>query len=329
MHEDILRTSYPMLFAVVLARQLCLPVPAVLFLLAAGVLIGSGGLNLLSVVAVGILGCLLGDLAWYEAGRLKGNKVLRVLCSLAPNPRLYAYKARTIFARYGVRSIVVAKFVPGLDAVAPPLAGMSKVSRPRFLAYDAVGSALWSGFYVGLGYLFRKRVDLVTLYTSRVGSAIIFSLVALFVLYAGRQSFLLLKMVLKLRLARITPQQLKRRLEAGDEILIIDLQTFTDEDSQALYGIPGAVLVDPFRLRGRESIRLRNGVDVVLYCSSPNAFTSARVAVALQRKGVSGVSVLDGGLDAWKEQGLPLAREFRSRDQALQDFGIQLAATNP
>lgn len=324
MHGDVLRTSYPMLFAVVLARQLCLPVPAILFLLAAGALAGSNKLNLLLVVAIGVLGCLLGDMAWYEAGRLKGSRVLRLLCSLAPNPRLYAQKAKTTFARYGVRVIVVAKFVPGLDAVAPPLAGMSGINRSHFLAYDAIGSALWSGLYVGLGYLFRRQFDLVAVYTSRIGSALVFFFISLFALYAGRQSFVLIRMMFRLRLARISPEKLKQRIDAGEDVLMVDLQTFADEGSQIAAGIPGAVLIDPIRLRSHERVQLRKGVTVILYCASPNEFTSARVAVALQRKGISGVAVLDGGLQAWKKLGFPLTQDFLSPERAREIFGIRL-----
>jgi membrane protein DedA with SNARE-associated domain/rhodanese-related sulfurtransferase len=325
MHASVLHTSYPMLFAVVLARQLSLPVPAILFLLAAGVLTGSNKLSLLVVIGIGVVGCLLGDFAWYEAGRLRGNRVLRLICSLAPNPRLYAQKAKATFARYGVRVIVVAKFVPGLDAVTPPLAGMSGVSRLHFLAYDSVGAGLWSTLYVGLGYLFRRQFNLVALYTSRAGATLAFLLIGVFALYAGRQSFVLIRMMLRLRLARITPERLKQRIEAGDDVLIVDLQTFADEGPEIAAGIPGAVLIDPFRLRGREKVRLRGGVDVVLYCSSPNEFTSARVAVALQRKGIFRIAVLDGGLQAWKERGFPLSQEFLSPEKAREIFGIRLA----
>lgn len=238
MHGGVLHTSYLMLFAIVPARQLRLPIPAVLFLLAAGALTGSNKLNLLLVIAIGILSCMLGDLTWYEVGRLRVSRVLRLLCSLAPNPCLYAQKAKATFVRYGDRAIVIAKFVPGLDAVAPPLAGMSGVSRLHFLAYDAVGSTLWSGLYVGLGYLFRRQFDMVVAYTSRIVSTLAFILISVFALYAGRQCFVLIRMMLQLRLARISAERLKQRIDARDDVLIIDLQTFADEGSEIVGALP-------------------------------------------------------------------------------------------
>ncbi len=170
---------------------------------------------------------------------------------------------------------------------------------------------------------------MVAAYTSRIGSTLAFLLISVFALYAGRQCFVLVRMMLQLRLARISPVRLKQRIDAGYDVLIVDMQTFADEGSEVVAGIPGAVLIDPFRLRGPEKIRLRSGVDVVLYCSSPNEFTSARVAVALQRKGVSGITVLDGGLRAWKQQGFPLTQEFLSAERAREIFGIRLAPIGP
>jgi membrane protein DedA with SNARE-associated domain len=138
------RVSYLILWVVVFARQACLPVPANLFLLTAGALARGGELNMLLVLVIGVLGCLAGDLVWFEAGRHWGRRIIRVLCVFSSDPHYCAQRAHSIYARWGLRSLIVAKFIPGLDGVTPPLAGIEGSSRLAFLAYDSPGSLLWS-----------------------------------------------------------------------------------------------------------------------------------------------------------------------------------------
>jgi hypothetical protein len=122
--------TYPILFVAVLARQLCLPVPALLFLLTGGALAGAGKLNFVGVLMVAVLGCLLADLVWFEAGRLRGKRVLRFLCALTADPSFCIRRGREIFAKKGLRLLLIAKFLPGLDGICPPLAGMLGPREP-------------------------------------------------------------------------------------------------------------------------------------------------------------------------------------------------------
>ena len=105
--------TYPILFVAVLARQLCLPVPALLFLLSGGALAGAGKLNYIGVLVMAVSGCLLADLVWFEAGRLRGKRVLRLICALTPDPSLCIRRGREVFAKKGLRVLLIAKFVPG------------------------------------------------------------------------------------------------------------------------------------------------------------------------------------------------------------------------
>jgi len=65
-------------------------------------------------------------------------------------------------------------------------------------------------------------------------------------------------------------------------------------------------------------------VEVVLYCSSPREFTSARVALALLRRGIANVFVLDGGLNAWKAEGYPVTTALSSSTESHAKLGIRL-----
>src|SRR3984885_15590712 len=151
---------YLILWAAVFARQVCLPVPANLFLLTVGSLARSGGLNMSLVLCVGILGCLAGDCVWFEAGHHWGSSIMRILCAFSGDPQYCVQRAHKVFGRWGLRSLILAKFIPGLNGVTPPLAGIEGSARSAFLAYDSLGSFLWNASYSGLGYLFANRLTL-------------------------------------------------------------------------------------------------------------------------------------------------------------------------
>jgi len=146
-----LRITYFVLWSVVFASQAGVPIPATLFLLAAGALSRAGALNPLFVLGVSLLGCLGADLIWFEAGRRWGDQIVRILCSFSRDPHHTAKRVHEVFHRWGLRSLLLSKFVPGLGGVTPPLAATEGSRRTAFLAYDAVGSLLWSATYAGLG----------------------------------------------------------------------------------------------------------------------------------------------------------------------------------
>ena len=168
--EFIMKHGYSVLFGALFAHQIGLPVPGPLFLLAAGALAAGGKLVLASALALAVVACVLADWIWYEAGRLRGKRVLHFLYRFATDPAAADRRARKKFARYGPPILVFDKFVPGLDAVAPPLAGTSGTSRLRFLTLETTGAALYSGLYAGLGYVFCHDLDRVAAYAGRAGT---------------------------------------------------------------------------------------------------------------------------------------------------------------
>jgi membrane protein DedA with SNARE-associated domain len=167
----LVKHGYSVLFASVFARQMCLPVPAILFLIAAGALAGSGRMTLAIALGLAIMACLLADMMWYEAGRRWGDQILHFIYGLALDPDAAARRSKETFARHGPRTLMLAKFVVGLDAATPPLAGVSGSSRLRFIAFDTVGAALWSGACAGLGYVLGKDLDRAAAYASQIGHA--------------------------------------------------------------------------------------------------------------------------------------------------------------
>jgi len=187
--QFVMKHGYSVLFAAVFARQIGLPLPAPLFLLAAGALAHAGSLGLIPAVGLSITACVLADWVWYEAGRQWGHRVVHFVHRFTPEPAATARRSKKLFARYGPLLLVVAKFVPGLDAVAPPLAGTSRTSRPCFLGFETVGATLWAAAYAGLGYVFAHDLDRATAYVGRVGA-----LLAGLLAFAGLFSYVLHKL---------------------------------------------------------------------------------------------------------------------------------------
>ena len=170
--QFVIKHGYSVLFAALFAHQIGLPLPGPLFLLAAGALAATGKLSLLPSLGLAVTACVLADWVWYEAGRRRGNKVLHFIHRLTRDPDAQDRRAKETFARYGLPLIVLAKFVPGLDAVVPPMAGTSRTSRLRFLAFESAGAGLYSGVYAGLGYVFSHDLNRAATYASRAGKVL-------------------------------------------------------------------------------------------------------------------------------------------------------------
>jgi membrane protein DedA with SNARE-associated domain/rhodanese-related sulfurtransferase len=320
-----LSITYLILWAAIFARQICLPVPANLFLLTAGALARGGGLDMGLVLCVGILGCLAGDLVWYEAGRHWGSQIMRILCAFSSDPLYCAQRAHEVFGRWGLRSLILAKFIPGLDGVTPPLAGIEGSDRSAFLAYDFFGSFLWTAMHAGLGYLFANHLTLIAASMARFGAVLVAIIGIPLACYVAWRIGIIAHMLRHLRLRRITPLLLNEKIMAGKPVAIIDLLDF-EETHEDRSGIPGAVRMDPASLRSRLHVVVPENLALVLYCSSSGELTSARVAVALRRKGISNVWVLEGGLTAWKKEGLPVTLRLST---SAERFGIKIAEDEP
>lgn len=185
--QFIVTHGYPILFAAVFARQIGLPIPAPGFLLAAGALAASGKLAILPALALAVTACVFADWAWYEAGRAWGERVLHFIHQFASDPETSDRKSKTMFARHEPPLLVFDKFVPGLDAVVPPLAGTSGTGRLRFLTFETVGAGLWSAAYAGLGFVFSHDLDRAVAYAGKAGILLAAAPVTALVIYATRK----------------------------------------------------------------------------------------------------------------------------------------------
>ena len=263
--QYLVKHGYIVLFGSVLAQQLGLPLPSTPFIIAAGALAHSGRLNLGVSVFVAFSAALLADVVWFEIGRLRGIRVLQFLCRISLEPDYCVRRTENTFARYGAKTLIVGKIVPGISAVATPMAGVYGLARSRFLLFDALGILLWIGTFQLLGYLFSDQLEDVVAYTSRFGGLLIALIVGGLAAYVAWKYVQRRRFLRSLRVARITPEELKAELDSGADILIVDLRHAMEDEAEPRT-LPGAIRLPAESLeeRGEE---LPHGKTLVLYCS--------------------------------------------------------------
>jgi membrane protein DedA with SNARE-associated domain/rhodanese-related sulfurtransferase len=300
------------LFAAVFVEQIGIPLPAALWLFAAGALIGAGKMSWFVALGSAATGSLLADLIWFNLGRRYGTRVLGLLCRISLEPDTCVRRTQGVFTRYGVKGVVPAKFIPGLSTLAPPLAGSSGVSVFRFLAFDLAGSVLYVGTFLVVGILFSRQLEQVMTALAGLGNGALVAVAGLVAFYIGYKYFQRHRLLHGLRTARITVDELHKKQEAGENVMILDLRSGAElEENPAL--IRGALHMTMDEVEHRQQ-EIPHDRDIILYCSCPNEVSSARVAVRLQRRGFSRVRPLLGGIDAWKERNYPT--ELRAEQQS-------------
>ncbi|MBV6431996.1 MAG: hypothetical protein IANPNBLG_02130 [Bryobacteraceae bacterium] len=255
--------GYLVLFLWVLAEQGAFPIPSAPLLLAAGALIRSELLHPVAAVASCVAAALLVDSAWFYIGRLRGRRVLRLLCRLSIEPDSCVRQTENAFLRHGLKSLLISKFVPGLNAVAAPMAGNSGVGIWRFLAYDSLGTAIWSASYMSAGYLLSSQLDEAAEYASRTGSGLLLLVLGFFGAWIGWKILRRRAFLRKIEVARISPEELRRRLEAGEDLFIVDLR---GESAEGISGIPGALRLPPAELLSRRR-EIPEDREIILFCS--------------------------------------------------------------
>lgn len=328
MNHYILLTTYPVLFFAVFANQLAMPVPGILFLLAAGALCHTGQLGFAAVLTLAITACLLGDTAWFLIGRKHGGRVLRLLAAFSSDPNAQIRETKRTFEKYGLRCLLVAKFIPGVDTVAPPLAGMSGSSMARFLVYDSAGSAIWAATYAGAGLLFSRQLNGIAVEVSRFTGILAATLGVPLAVYMIWHTLKFISVSRSLRLHRIEPDRLWQRISNGDKVLILDLLRY-EEGTEGTEGIPTSFRLDPSKVRAARHVLFPSDLDVVLYCASPDHFRSSRMALDLKKHGIRKIQVLAGGLNGWRKQGLPVTHHLISSEEAISRYKIEIGADTP
>jgi len=296
--------GYLLLFTWVLAEQLGIPLPATPVLLAAGALSAEGQLSFVLALLAGMFASLSADSAWFLVGRRYGHHVLRILCKLSLEPTTCVRRTQDSFGRRRGTLLMFAKFVPGLGILAPPVAGENGMSFGPFLFFDSIGSALWVGALLSAGRFFGdllKRDPSALAWVGRFsGALLVLGIIGFFLGRVYRRRVVLKK----LAAARLEPEDLKRLLDSGERVYIVDLR-HPLELLPDPFTLPGALHLSPDDLTARHQ-EIPRDRDVVLYCTCPSEATAAKTAMTLHKLGIDRVRPLRGGFDEWKRLGFPL-----------------------
>lgn len=260
--DFLIRHGYAVLFGWVLLEQMGLPIPAAPLLIAAGALARAGKMNLTFAVALAFIAVILADLFWYSLGRYRGRRILKLLCRISLEPDSCVRRTENLFVRHGVHSLLIAKFVPGLNTAAPSLAGIFRMPLRRFMIFDSLGAFFWVVTVTSLGLIFSEQLEEIALRWGGWLVAVLAGSLAAYVLWKFIQRRRFLR---RLRIARITPKELMDKLTAGETISIVDLRQPMDIEAFPQM-IPGALRIAMEEIEDRHG-EIPRDRDVVLYCS--------------------------------------------------------------
>jgi len=293
-------------FANVFVEQIGLPVPAIPTLIVAGAYAMGGKLSIVAVFTVALAACLLADVAWYLAGRYFGSRVMRLLCGISLTPDSCVSETQSKFERWGLNALLVAKFVPGISLLAPPLAGAARIGWGPFLAFNATGAALWVASGIVGGMLLGPQIESLLAYISRYGTQAVIAAVLLVLAYIAYKWWERHRFYAMLRMARISVDELYQRIGGGEAPVVVDVRSDTARTLEPRH-IPGALHLP---LQGFEThiADLPRDREIILYCNCPNEASAAQVAKMLMNNGFMRVRPLLGGLDAWIAAGHPVER---------------------
>ena len=307
--------GYSVLFTAVFLQAVGVPIPAALALLIAGAASARGSLQGSYALGGALLAMVAGDTLMFVLGRYTGWWLLGVLCRVSLNPESCILRSADSFYRRGRTLLVVAKFIPGINTLAPPLAGCMNMSLPQFLGLDLAGAALYSCAYFGVGLLFSDALEAITRGYQSFGQVMGWVVMVLVAGYVAFQIWLWIKAHTLRTVSFASPSEAAQQKAAG--ACIYDVRSHGYFDARATR-ITGSRRLDPNALhQGGEE--LPNEQLVLVYCTCVREATSVRVARELQDKGVR-VAVIKGGLRAWKVAGLPVEPVPVEEMEALPAF---------
>jgi len=302
--DFFIRYGYLVVLLWVLTEQLGIPIPSTPLLLTAGTLTATHKLHLEGILAAALAGSLIADSVWYLFGKRYGAAVVRLVCRLSLESTACVRKTEGYFTRRGPAALLIAKFVPGLGTVAPPIAGQIGMGYFRFLSFDAAGVLLWSLTVTLTGRFFG---DILKRNPNALAVAGHFAVAIFVLLFLG---FLVWRMLQRraflrsVRMARLEPRELRQMIDSGEPVFIVDLRHPLDylPDPRTL---PGALTLTPDKLV-EQSDRIPRDQEIVLFCTCPSEATAAKMALILRKMGIERVRPLRGGFDEWKRLGYPL-----------------------
>ncbi len=299
--DFLLLHGYIVVFVAVSIEQIGLPIPSGPVLLAAGALVGFHRLDLIPVLVLALAASLTCDTLWFGLGRRRGGSVLKFVCRVSIEPDSCVSKTRSAYHRFGAQSLLISKFLPWFGTLGPPLAGMSNLAMWKFLVLDSGGALLWAGAYVACGWLFRRQLEDVVAALSRFGATVAYAFGLAGAAYLVFKLVRVFRHLRAYRTHRMSPDELKRRMDAGEPLALVDLRSPFDRSEGCIPGGMAVAYPDLDSLLPVVGLK-----EIVFYCSSPGEVTSIRAALRLKRHGLTRLHALEGGFPGWRALGFPI-----------------------
>lgn len=302
---NLAQNGYVVLFLLVLAEAVGLPVPAALALLIAGGSTARHPSHLIIVLATALSALLVGDSLLFVLGRYSGWWLLGILCKLSLNPDSCMLRAAEAFYRRGRTLLLLAKFVPGINSLAPPLAGSMNMRYAQFFPFDLGGASLYALVWCGAGFLFSDFLSSVTSGYRAASRILIFCVVLAALAYFGYRLWRLLRAGPLSYVPRVSVAEVARQFYSDiyNDMVVFDVRSHGYYNGKASR-IKGSQRLEPNTIL-HQLDELPKDKEIVLYCTCHREATSIRIARILQQHGFR-ASVIKGGLRAWKRSKFPL-----------------------
>jgi membrane protein DedA with SNARE-associated domain len=263
----ISRHGYTIVAALVFAEAIGLPLPAALALVAAGAAVAGHVLRVSIVLPLALVAMVIGDTLLFLAGKWTGWTLLGFLCKVSANPETCILRSAESFYKRGKTTLVIAKFIPGVNTMGPPLAGSMKMPFSQFLRYDTLGATLYILAYFILGFLGRDFLKAIGSTFQTAGHAIEEVLLLGLIVYAVYRIWLVRKNRVYRVVPRVQVQELIEKLasEDAEKVLVVDVRSHGYYDAEAAR-IKGSIRIEPNNLE-EELKKLPPDKDVYLYCT--------------------------------------------------------------
>ncbi len=262
---QLARYGVGFVFGNVLVEQAGLPIPAVPVMIVAGALVADGKLSAWRLLGAAVLAAATADSLWYTLGRRQGRRMLKMVCRIAVSPDSCVRRMEWLYQRFGLRSLLFCKFVPGFSTLAPTLAGTLRAPRWRFHLFDALGAAIWATCAMGVGALFHRALNRVLAVLDGMGSLALAVVGAALAGYVGWRFLQRRRFRRELRMARISVEELTGRLAAPEPPLVVDVRTKRGVWLDARR-IPGSLRLSFDEIDERLA-ELPRGRELILYCT--------------------------------------------------------------